>query len=131
MSLEKRSMLSELIALAQADHRMDEREYAFIITVAQSFGFDQKTVDELIANPEKGTPLKTEVDRIAHFHRLLLLMNVDDETHVIEIDAIRNFGLKMGIRAEAVEQILNEMWHYDNKMIPTEKLTSIFKRFYN
>ncbi|RMB56328.1 TerB family tellurite resistance protein [Dokdonia sinensis] len=131
MSKEKRCMLSELIALAQADHKIDDREYHFIVTVAESFGFDKNTVDALVENPEKTTPLKTEVDRISHFYRLILLMNVDDETHVIEIDAIRNFGLKMGIRPEAVEQILREMWHYENKMIPTEKLTSIFKRFYN
>ena len=73
----------------------------------------------------------TELQRITQFHRLLLVMNVDEQTHFIEIDALRNYGLKLGIRPEALEQILGEMGNYEGKLIPSERLVEIFKRFYN
>ena len=93
--------------------------------------FSKKEVDALVENPQSKMVFKTEMQRLTQFHRLLLVMNVDDETQFVEIDTLRNYGLKLGIRAEAVQQILSEMAEYEHKMIPSERLVEIFKRFYN
>ena len=58
-------------------------------------------------------------------------MNVDNETHEKEIVAVRNFGLKLGIRPGVLDQILQRMETYDNNVIPTEELMKIFQTYYN
>lgn len=131
MSTEKKQIISDMIGLAKADNVLHEREYEFILSVAARLGLSKSDVDTLHANPLKVSVLSTELQRISQFHRLLLLMNVDQETHLTELDALRNYGLKLGIRPEAIEQILGEMDDHENKMIPSDRLVEIFKRFYN
>ncbi len=131
MSAEKHQIISDMLSLAKADNIMHEREYDFILVIAQRIGVSKEKVDELISNPLKSHVFSTELQRITQFHRLLLLMNVDQETHIVEVNALRNYGLKLGIRPEAIEQILNEMGDHENKMIPSGRLVEIFKRFYN
>lgn len=131
MSTEKHQILSDMIRLALADNKLDQTEYDFISAVAVRLGVPQEVVEQLIENPIEGGVLKTELERISQFHRLVLLMNVDQETHSAEIDALHNYGLKIGIRPEAIEQVFTEMNDYENKMIPSERLVEIFSRFYN
>jgi len=131
VSREKYQILSDMIRLALADQKLEQSEYNFINTVAGRLGVSQEEVDSLIQNPIEGGVFKTEIERITQFHRLVLLMNVDQETHKTEIDTLRNYGMKMGIRPEAIEQVFNEMDRYENKMIPNERLIEIFSRFYN
>ena len=131
MNIEKHQIISDMIALAKADNNIHEREYQFILAVAERLGVQKQEVARLFDNPLTPVVAKTELQRITQFHRLLLLMNVDQETHVIEVDAIRNYGLQLGIRPEAIEQILSEMNQYKDKMIPSSRLVEIFKRFYN
>ena len=131
MQNEKHQIISDMISLAKADQVLHEREYEFILVVAERLGMNKSEVDALLQQPLEGQVFKTELQRITQFHRLLLLMNVDMETHFVEIDAIRNYGLRLGIRPEAIEQILNEMGQYENKMMPSDRLVEIFKRFYN
>ena len=131
MTTENLQIISDMIAMAKADSHLHEREYHFILEVAKRLEISKDAVDELIKNPLQEMVFSTELQRITQFHRLLLVMNVDEQTHFVEIDALRNYGLKLGIRPEAVEQILGEMGNYDGKLIPSERLVEIFKRFYN
>ena len=131
MSIEKKQIISDMIGLAKADNVLHEREYEFILAVASRLGLSKTEVDTINANPLKISVLSTELQRITQFHRLLLLKNVDQETHFTELDALRNYGLKLGIRPEAIEQNLSEMEDHENKMFPSILLVEIFKRFYN
>lgn len=131
MSKEKHQILSDMIRLAMVDEKLDQSEYDFISAVASRLEVTQEEVEALIKNPIPGGVFKTELERITQFHRLVLLMNVDKETHYAEVDALRNYGLKIGIRPEAIEQVFNEMGDYEDKMIPSERLVEIFSRFYN
>jgi uncharacterized tellurite resistance protein B-like protein len=128
---EKHQILSDMIRLAMADDKIDQAEYNFISAIAARLGVTQEEVEDLFKSPLESGVFKTELERITQFHRLVLLMNVDQETHVAEVDTLRNYGLKMGIRPEAIEQVLNEMGNYENKVIPNERLIEIFSRFYN
>lgn len=131
MSVEKHQILSDMIRLAMVDNKLDEREYDFISSVAQRLAVSEEELAALIVHPLSTGVYKTELERITQFHRLILLMNVDKETHIAEVDALRNYGLKIGIRPEAIEQVFNEMGDYEDKMIPSERLVEIFSRFYN
>lgn len=126
-----RAMISDLIVLAYADEKVTGTEYDFILRLAKNMDIDKQEVDLLFKNPLPSKPLFTELERITHFYKLVLLMNVDLETHEKEIIAIRNFGLKMGIRPEVVDQILIRMDEFENKIIPSDELIRIFQTYYN
>lgn len=128
---EKLGLLSDLIALAQADHHISEEEYQFIMTLARRFEIDKETVHDLFHNPVDSKPIVTELGRITHFHKLVLMMNIDLKTKDAEVAALRNFGLKMGIRMEIIDQVMLRMDKYENKLIPTEELVRIFQAYYN
>lgn len=126
-----RAMISDLIVLAHADEKLTRTEYDFILRLAKRMGIDKQEVDLLFRNPLPSKPLFTELERITHFYKLVLLMNVDMETHEKEILAVRNFGLKMGIRPGVVDQILIRMNEFENKIIPSNELIQIFQTYYN
>ena len=131
MNTEKHQILSDMIRLAMADDKIDQAEYNFISAVAARLGVTQEEVEDLIKSPIESGVFRTELERITQFHRLVLLMNVDQVTHIAEVDTLRNYGLKMGIRPEAIEQVLTEMGDYENKVIPNDRLIEIFSKFYN
>ena len=58
---EKLGLLSDLIALAQADHHISEEEYQFIMTLAKRFDIDKETVHDLFHNPVESKPIVTEL----------------------------------------------------------------------
>lgn len=126
-----KSLLSDLIFLAKADGRVDAAEHDFIHRIGKRMGLDFDTIETLFDSPEPSVPLFTEMERITHFHKLLLVMNVDQETHEKEVIALRNFGLKMGIRPGAIDRILELMEKYDDKLIPSSDLIQIFQSYYN
>ena len=126
-----KSLLSDLIFLAKADGVVDVSEHDFIHRIGKRMGLDFDTIESLFDHPEPSIPLFTELERITHFHKLLLVMNVDRETHEKEVIALKNFGLKMGIRPGAIDRILARMNAHEDKLIPTEELISIFQSYYN
>lgn len=125
------AIISDLILLAHADAKVTTSEYDFILQLAQRMDVSKIEVDLLFAKPKPSKPLLSEIERISHFYKLVLLMNVDMETHEDEITIIRNFGLKMGIRPGVFDQLLFQMNNYENKIVPSDELIKIFKSYYN
>ena len=126
-----RAIISDLIFLAYADGKLTDSEYDFILQIALRLDLTELEVQDIFNKPTSSRPLFTELERISHFYKLVLLMNVDMETHEKEVIAIRNFGLKMGIRAGVFDQILLQMGQYKNKIIPSDDLVRIFRTYYN
>lgn len=131
MNTNQKSLLSDLIVLANADNKVTQAEYDFIQRLGARMNVSTEEVDELFKNPLDSIPIRTEVERITHFHKLVLVMNVDRETHEAEVIALRNFGLKMGIHPGAIDQILVKMNQYEDKVIPSQELIKIFQTYYN
>jgi uncharacterized tellurite resistance protein B-like protein len=125
------ALISDLIILAKADDKIMASEYDFILRIAARMKVSQKEVDQLIENPLPSLPLVSEIERITHFHKLILLMNVDWEAHDKEVAVVRNFGLKLGIRPAAIDKILARTQEYENRVIPSEELIQIFQTYYN
>ncbi len=126
-----KSLISDLIVLAQADAKVTEAEYHFILRVAERMELTSTDVDELFLDPKPSKPIFSELERITHFHKLVLLMNVDREAHANEVAAIRNFGLKMGIRPGVMDQVLLQMDQHEDRVIPAQDLIRIFQAYYN
>jgi len=131
MNKDNQALLSDLIILANADDIVTNSEYDFIMRIAQRMNISSEEVDALFKNPLSSKTAFTEVERITHFHKLVLLMNVDRETHSNEVAVIRDFGLKMGIRPGAIDQVLLEMEKHEDKIIPPQVLIQIFQTYYN
>ncbi|MFC7358192.1 TerB family tellurite resistance protein [Jejudonia soesokkakensis] len=131
MELKKQALISDLIVMARADGKVADAEYEFVLRLADRMGFHKREVDALFENPQPSQPLFSELERITHFYKLILLMYVDNEIHEQEVITARNFGLKMGIRQGVLDQIINRVVNYEDGIIPSEELMKIFKTYYN
>ena len=128
---EKFSILSQMFALAKVDGVISEKETNFLLAVANQMGVSDLDFDALLRNPSKHVHLNPEVQRIVQFHRLVLLMNVDEVIAEEEKNMIMQIGLKLGLPTQAILATLSTMHNYENKMIPPDVLISIFKTHYN
>lgn len=128
---EKLSVLSQLIAFAKADKQIKSVEYNFLLAIANQIGVTKEDFDHLLENPAPIVNLQPESQRIVQFHRLILLMNVDQEINQAELNTIHELGLKMGLNIQAVDKTLEVMHQYENKVIPPDVLLGIFKTYYN
>ncbi|MEL6916966.1 MAG: TerB family tellurite resistance protein [Bacteroidota bacterium] len=128
---EKLSILSEMIAFAKADNTVKEVEYNFLLGVASQLGIDKEVFDSLFHKKVEKIIPKSQAERILQFHRLVLLMNVDQEAHELEVGRLHNIGLGMGLPPSAIEQVLTVMHKYPNKVVPPNVLINIFKAHYN
>jgi hypothetical protein len=128
---EKLSILSEMIAFARVDNTIKQSEYDFLFNVAQQLGVSKAVFNSLFKNKAEHVIPKTQAERIVQFHRLVLLMNVDNQQDLIEIKRLHDMGLSMGLPPSAIAQVLSIMHKYPNKIVPPEVLINIFKAHYN
>ena len=128
---EKLSILSEMIAFARVDNTIKQSEYDFLFNVAQQLGVSKAVFNSLFKNKAEHVIPKTQAERIVQFHRLVLLMNVDNQQDLIEIKRLHDMGLCMGLPPSAIAQVLSIMHKYPNKIVPPEVLINIFKVHYN
>jgi uncharacterized tellurite resistance protein B-like protein len=130
-SLKKQALISDLIVLAHADEKVTASEYDFILRLAQRMGVTRTEVDALFEHPLPSKPLFSELERIIHFHKLVLVMSVDGEVHPKEVAHLKEFGLKMGIRPGAIDKVISKLDEYENGIIPSADLIGIFQTYYN
>ena len=128
---EKPSILSEMIAFAKVDNLVKDPEYNFLLSVANQLGVEHDVFDALFEQESEHVIPKTQAERILQFHRLVLLMNVDQVQEEVEIRRLHNMGLGMGLPPSAINQVLSIMHKYPNNVVPPEVLIDIFKAHYN
>ena len=129
--VEKLSLLSEMIAFARIDKTLKEIEYNFLLGVAKQLDITRNDFDYLLDNPVTHINLKSHSERIVQFHRLVLLMNLDQDITNKELVRLHNFGLRMGLSHESICKVLDLMESFPNKIIPPDFLIDIFKIQYN
>lgn len=133
--VEKLSLLSEMIAFAKYDKDIKEIEYNFLLGVAKQLDITREDFEYLIEHPVSYTHLKSHSERIVQFHRLVLLMNIEQEhgNGNASSGAIKlyNFGLRMGLSHESITKVLYLMESFPNKIVPPDVLIDIFKTQYN
>lgn len=131
MGVDPKSLLSDLILMVMVDGKVKPSEIQLIQKLAERMKISKTDVKKLLKDPKSGKPPFSEADRITQFYKLMLVMQVDGETHASELDAIVHFGLKMGIRPVVAQQILKKMNQYENGIVPADELLKIFKIYYN
>ena len=128
---EKLSLLTELIKLSRCDNEVREKEYTFLLSIAQSLQVSKEDFDGLFDEYIEFTPPESEFDRILQFHRLVLLMNIDEKTSDVEVNLLKDLSIHLGLNPMATNKVLETMHLYPNNVIPAEKLIEIFKEQYN
>ncbi len=129
--VEKLSLLSEMIAFAQADDSIKSIEYKFLYSIAMQLEISKDDFDYLFEHPVTYVHLKSHSERIVQFHRLVLLMNLDKNISSKELVKLHNFGLRMGLSHESINRVLDLMESFPNRMVPPDFLIDIFKVQYN
>ena len=129
--VEKLSLLSEMIAFAKSDDRLKMVEYTFLLSVAQQLDVSREDFDYLINHPVNRRALKSHSERIVQFHRMVLLMHVDQERTKSELAKLYNYGLRMGLSHDSITRVLYLMEGFPDMMVPAEVLIDIFKVQYN
>ncbi|MDU8886094.1 TerB family tellurite resistance protein [Yeosuana sp. MJ-SS3] len=129
--VEKLSLLSEMISFAKGEDNLKQIEYNFLLGVAKQLEISREDFDYLIEHPVTYTHLKSHSERIVQFHRLVLLMNIDNENTPKEVIKLYNFGLRMGLSHESITKVLYLMESFPNKIVPPDVLIDIFKTQYN
>lgn len=133
--VEKLSLLSEMIAFAKYDKDIRRIEYNFLLGVAKQLGITREDFEYLLENPVSYTHLKSHSERIVQFHRLVLLMNIEQEyegeNYKSGVTKLYNFGLRMGLSHESITKVLYLMDSFPDKIVPPDVLIDIFKTQYN
>mgnify|MGYP000518899885 FL=1 len=133
--VEKLSLLSEMIAFAKYDKDIKNIEYNFLLGVAKQLDISREDFEYLLENPVTYTHLKSHSERIVQFHRLVLLMNIEqesnEENNSPSVIKLYNFGLRMGLSHESITKVLYLMESFPNKIVPPDVLIDIFKTQYN
>jgi len=121
----KIGILSEMIELAKADQVVKESEYNFLFGLSVQFGIHKEEFDELFLQPTKRIVFDTHKEQVEQFHRLIVLMNIDQEKHRLEVELLRVMGLRLGLKPSLVLRMLDEMNNYPNGMVPLDSLLLI------
>ncbi|MCL5129690.1 MULTISPECIES: TerB family tellurite resistance protein [unclassified Algibacter] len=132
---QKLHLLSEMIAFAKYDKDIKRIEYNFLLGVAKQLEIAREDFEYLVENPIDYTHLKSHSERIVQFHRLVLLMNIEqvhcDGNNSASVIKLYNFGLRMGLSHEAITKVLYLMESFPNKIVPPDVLIDVFKTQYN
>ena len=128
---EKLGLLAQLVKMAQADDKIRDIEFQFLLSLAAQMGVTKEEFKRLFEENIQFQPPKLESDRIIQFQRLILLMNVDLEIDEREMDYIKDLGIRMGLHPSATDTVLREMHNYENKIVPPARLIEIFSTFHN
>lgn len=128
---EKLSLLTQLIKMARVDRDIRESEFQFLSAIAEQIGVPQAEFKRLFEVHIEFQPPIFEFDRIIQLQRLVLLMNIDQTIDEKELYYIKNLGIRLGLNPLAVAEVLDTMYDYPNRVLPPEKLISIFRTFHN
>lgn len=128
---EKLSILSEMIAFARSDAEIKPSEYEFLLKVSRNLGVSKADFESLLEEAVEIVIPETQAGRILQFHRLILLMNIDQQRHPEEIRSLYDIGVGMGLRPSAIQQVLAIMHRYPDNIVPPDILIEIFKKHYN
>lgn len=127
---QKISHLQALYHLALVDGVLSKEEVTYIELVAERLGislselqFDESTTLDLIL-PDR------EYKLYSLFHRLAVIIMIDDHVHHEEAQHCFNLGIKMGLHPNAIKEIITYITTSDFAESPTE-IIAIFKKYMN
>ncbi len=106
-----RTHLKNIVALANADGRLESREMALIQKTAATAGVSRKELEEILDHAgEMHVSLAGSVtQRIEQFYDLILTMLVDGEIEVHESQICLDVAAILGFEDEMVESLIGDV----------------------
>ena len=129
---EKISHLNDLINLSKIDGNEALNEVNFINSVADRLGIsrvDLKQIREKKSDVEF-TPAKDMYQLMMQYHRLIVLMGIDRIIALEEKELCVELGLKMNLKREAIEEIIDKAMDTPRRVISVDEIENIFYRHY-
>lgn len=125
---QKISHLRALYHLACADNIYSNAEAIYIRTVAQRLGVPQEELEKFDGSePELELPDR-EYKVYSLFHRLVIMIMVDNQVTEEEKHYCFNLGVKMGLHPNAIEEIIQLVEDGDIGAGPNEVM-DIFRKY--
>jgi hypothetical protein len=128
-SQQKISHLKALYHLACADEVLTEVEAAYIKNVAEHLGIPLEQLSEL----HPGEPTLELPDReyknYVLFHRLALIIMIDNSLNERERQYCFNLGIKMGLHPNAVGEIIDYIGSQGTIDSKPSEVMAIFKKY--
>jgi hypothetical protein len=127
---QKISHLKALYHLACADNIYTRSEAVYIRSVAQRFGIDEAELQNFDGSePDLELP-GHEHKLYSLFHRLAVVIMVDNEITTQEKEYCFNLGVKMGLHPSAINEIIASVEDGDFGAAPND-VTDIFRKYLN
>jgi hypothetical protein len=125
---QKISHLNALYHLASADHDITEVELVYIRNVAQRLGINLSEVKLKTAEPELDLPNR-EYKVYGLFHRLALLIMVDNSSTEREQRYCFNLGIRMGLHPNAIQEIIDFVTTQGALNTTPKQVMTIFRKY--
>ncbi len=130
--VEKISHLNDLIKLSRIDGRENLNEINFINSVADRLGISRKDLTEVKRKSNKVhfSPPDDMYQLMMQYHRLIVLMGIDRIISTEERDFCTKLGLKMKLKKEAINEIIEKAVDTPRHIISVDDIEKVFYRYY-
>jgi len=129
----KKSLVSLLIKLSEADMVYMETEIVFIKTIGIKMGFTVDEIKEIKHHPESfdfELPDNME-DRMLMLYNLVYLIRVDGDMNNAEKELLKKLGLRLYLNPALLDDILFLVDKYNGMSIPREELQMHILKYQN
>jgi hypothetical protein len=128
---EKTILLSDMIRFRKSKEALDDLDFAFFEDVAEALEISKDELEVIYEGTNSPTHRKVSTERITHFHRLLLAMDIDNDPSTKDLERAKNFGFRMGFHESAIELVMDSMGDYPNKVHTPGAFLEIFSDYYD
>jgi hypothetical protein len=128
---QKISHLKSLFHLASVDKELAKVETTYIRIVAEHLGIDPKELEKFDGNePDLELPDR-EYKLYPLFHRLAIVIMLDNVVNEREKHYCFNLGIKMGLHPNAIKEIIDYVSVYGAMTSMPADVMKIFKKYLN
>jgi len=126
---QKISHLKALYHLACADNEITKAESIYIRIVAERLGVKQEELEKFDASePVLELPEK-QYELYGLFHRLAIIIMIDNNIDENERRYCFNLGIKMGLHPNAIDEIIDHIQRHGTMASLPKDIIAIFKKY--
>lgn len=116
MKSEQLSHLSNLIALAYADGRLDITEKELLFKIGDQMGLSKNEVEEKIINAEEVDFIfpEKETVRYQQLYDLIEMMTIDGHIHDNEVVLLKKYATRLNFKSEMIDPLISKIKEYLN-----------------
>ena len=128
-----REIIALMLRLAKEDQNFHEKEFYYILQVADSMGISPEEIREIQLNLNNYNfdPPKNESERMTVLYYLLFCMKSDREVTKEEIKLVQRVGFRLGFREQLTDDLIRTIIDHSNKSLPPEGLLDNLKKYMN